>query len=123
MKQWKVNEAGSVVFSDGKIDQVEDRESIIQSIRLGLYCWKRSKFDDPNFGVDWEKIFRNSDGLPIDDLLTMEINAFFVSGFDPRVEKLTFMEISLNNRDVYITGDVVSASGDRFTLEEVIRIK
>jgi hypothetical protein len=121
LKNWKVDDAGSVVFDDsGSIELVDKEERIAQSIRLGVLTWKGSHFDDPNFGIDYERIYNNPDDIPIEQVLQMEINSFFASGFDPELISFSFISIERFERDYIINGRYGTIYGTTNRLREKV---
>jgi hypothetical protein len=122
---WKVDESGNVEFDEnGNIALVHGDDRLAQSIRLGLMCWKGSKLDDPNFGVDWYRVFRNPDNLPIEELIEMEINAFMSSGFEPEIYQFTYITVERTvDREFTFYGRIVKQDGTFTQVEQTVRLK
>lgn len=121
MKNWKVDEAGSIVFGNGGlIETVEGEERIAQSVRLGILTWKGSHFDDPAFGVDYKTIYNNPFDIKIEEVIKMEINTFFASGFDPEIKSFTMMNIERVGRSYIVNGEYVTVFGARKTVNNLV---
>ena len=118
----KVDDAGSITFDSGEIAIVEDEDAIAQSIKLAILTWKYTHIDNPNFGINWRYIFTNPYGLPIKEVVEMEVNALMSSGFHPDIEKFSFIEVEMEGRELKISGTVVLKNGKTLELAEIVKI-
>jgi len=112
---WKVDNAGSVVFDkNGKIEIVDDRENLGQQIALRLKSPKGSHPLDPEYGLDlqsiqeYKRFYRSTEELLkmiifqclIQDRNVKKIDYLSVEEYDGRTWKIELKVITNDEREL-----------------------